>query len=52
MLLMELTRKKIAIAAATVVALMGVGTLFGPGTPTSALVDYIKDWFAARHQDA
>ena len=30
----------------------GVGKLFGPGTPTSALVDYIKDWFAARHQEA
>lgn len=27
---------------------LGVGDLFGPGTPTSALVDYIKRWFAAR----
>jgi methylmalonyl-CoA mutase C-terminal domain/subunit len=26
----------------------GLGKLFGPGTPTAALVDYIKDWFAAR----
>ncbi len=26
----------------------GVGELFGPGTPTSALVDYIKRWFAER----
>lgn len=26
----------------------GVGRLFGPGTPTSELVDYIKDWFASR----
>ena len=26
----------------------GVGRLFGPGTPTSELVDYIKDWFATR----
>lgn len=24
----------------------GVGKLFGPGTPTSALVEYIKAWFA------
>jgi methylmalonyl-CoA mutase, C-terminal domain len=31
----------------------GIGRLFGPGTPTSELVDYIKDWFAAREtQDA
>ena len=30
----------------------GVGTLFGPGTPTSALADYIREWIAARHQDA
>jgi methylmalonyl-CoA mutase C-terminal domain/subunit len=31
----------------------GVGRLFGPGTPTSELVDYIKDWFANREaQDA
>ncbi len=30
----------------------GIGKLFGPGTPTSALVDYIKTWFAARHQEA
>lgn len=27
---------------------LGVGELFGPGTPTTALVDYIKRWFAAR----
>jgi methylmalonyl-CoA mutase C-terminal domain/subunit len=26
----------------------GVGRLFGPGTPTTALVDYIRAWFAAR----
>ena len=30
----------------------GVGKLFGPGTPTAALVDYIRVWFAARHQEA
>jgi methylmalonyl-CoA mutase C-terminal domain/subunit len=31
----------------------GIGRLFGPGTPTSDLVDYIKDWFARREaQDA
>ncbi len=27
---------------------LGVGELFGPGTPTSALVEYIKRWFAER----
>jgi methylmalonyl-CoA mutase C-terminal domain/subunit len=26
---------------------MGVGQLFGPGTPTSEAVQYIRDWFAA-----
>lgn len=26
----------------------GIGRLFGPGTPTSELVDYIKEWFATR----
>ncbi len=30
----------------------GIGRLFGPGTPTSALADYIREWFAARHQEA
>ena len=29
---------------------LGVGELFGPGTPTSALVDYIRAWFAEREQ--
>ncbi len=27
---------------------MGTGRLFGPGTPTSDLIDYIKSWFAER----
>ena len=27
---------------------LGTGKLFGPGTPTSDLVDYIRDWFAER----
>ena len=27
---------------------MGTGKLFGPGTPTSDLVEYIKSWFAER----
>jgi hypothetical protein len=27
---------------------LGTGKLFGPGTPTSELVDYIKAWFAER----
>src|SRR5215475_3821589 len=24
----------------------GIGRLFGPGTPTGALVEYIREWFA------
>lgn len=28
----------------------GVGRLFGPGTPTSELIDYIKAWFAERQR--
>jgi methylmalonyl-CoA mutase, C-terminal domain len=27
----------------------GVGRLFGPGTPTTDLVDYIRSWYSARH---
>jgi methylmalonyl-CoA mutase C-terminal domain/subunit len=27
---------------------MGTGKLFGPGTPTSDLIEYIKAWFAER----
>lgn len=27
---------------------MGVGELFGPGTPTPAIVDYIRNWVAQR----
>jgi methylmalonyl-CoA mutase C-terminal domain/subunit len=26
----------------------GIGRLFGPGTPTSDLIDYIKEWFVSR----
>jgi methylmalonyl-CoA mutase C-terminal domain/subunit len=26
----------------------GIGRLFGPGTTTTELVDYIREWFAAR----
>jgi methylmalonyl-CoA mutase C-terminal domain/subunit len=29
---------------------MGTGRLFGPGTPTSDLVEYIRTWFAAQTQ--
>ena len=29
----------------------GIGRLFGPGTPTSDLIDYIESW-AAEHLDA
>lgn len=28
----------------------GIGQLFGPGTPTSALVDYIREWFAEHEE--
>ena len=28
----------------------GIGKLFGPGTPLSDLVDYIRNWFAIRQQ--
>jgi methylmalonyl-CoA mutase C-terminal domain/subunit len=28
----------------------GIGKLFGPGTPTSDLIDYIRDWFQARER--
>jgi methylmalonyl-CoA mutase C-terminal domain/subunit len=32
---------------------MGTGRLFGPGTPTSELIEYIKQWFAEQsHQEA
>ena len=31
----------------------GIGKLFGPGTPTSDLADYIREWFTERQrQDA
>jgi methylmalonyl-CoA mutase C-terminal domain/subunit len=28
----------------------GIGKLFGPGTRTSDLIDYIRDWFAERER--
>jgi methylmalonyl-CoA mutase C-terminal domain/subunit len=28
----------------------GMGRLFGPGTPTSDLIDYIRGWFAERQR--
>jgi methylmalonyl-CoA mutase C-terminal domain/subunit len=32
---------------------LGIGKLFGPGTPTSDLVEYINEWFAQHErQDA
>ena len=32
---------------------MGTGKLFGPGTPTSELIEYIRTWFAEQsHQEA
>ena len=29
---------------------LGIGKLFGPGTPTSDLVEYIQGWFAERQK--
>lgn len=29
----------------------GVGQLFGPGTPTTAAVEYIRNWFAEHGRD-
>ena len=29
---------------------LGIGQLFGPGTPTTDLADYIKTWFAERQR--
>ena len=26
----------------------GIGKLFGPGTPTTEVIDYIQDWFGAQ----
>ncbi len=31
---------------------MGIGKLFGPGTPTTDLIEYIKAWFAEHHATA
>jgi methylmalonyl-CoA mutase C-terminal domain/subunit len=28
----------------------GVGKLFGPGTPTTELIEYIREWFAERQR--
>ncbi len=30
---------------------MGVGRLFGPGTPTAEAVEYIRSWFAENRAD-
>lgn len=29
---------------------MGVGRIFGPGTPTAEPIEYIRDWFAAHRE--
>ena len=29
---------------------LGIGKLFGPGTPTTDSIDYIRQWFAERAQ--
>jgi len=28
----------------------GIGKLFGPGTPTTEAIQYVRDWFAAREE--
>ncbi len=30
---------------------MGIGQLFGPGTPTTEPIAYIREWFAERNRD-
>jgi methylmalonyl-CoA mutase, C-terminal domain len=30
----------------------GIGQLFGPGTSTGDLIEYIRDWFATRERQA
>jgi methylmalonyl-CoA mutase C-terminal domain/subunit len=29
---------------------LGIGKLFGPGTPTTELIEYIESWFSSREQ--
>ena len=31
---------------------LGIGRLFGPGTPTSDAVQYIREWFRARQEQS
>ncbi len=31
---------------------LGVGAVFGPGTPTTEPIQYIRDWFARNRQNA
>ena len=33
-------------------AAMGVGKLFGPGTPTTEAIAYIREWFGSREESA
>lgn len=55
-LLDEMGRKDILLTGGGIIpqedidalAVRGVGRLFGPGTPTSELIDYITEW-AAQH---
>ncbi|MFQ5690700.1 MAG: cobalamin B12-binding domain-containing protein [Gemmatimonadota bacterium] len=36
---------------ASELARLGIGRLFGPGTPTSEAIDYIRTWFAKREAE-
>lgn len=59
-LLVEAGREDILITGGGIIpkedmeALMagGVGKLFGPGTRTTDLVDYIREWFTSTHASA
>ncbi len=31
---------------------MGVGKIFGPGTPTEEIVEYVKEWYAKHRKDS
>ena len=37
---------------ADAVAALGIGELFGPGTPTTALIEYIQGWFQSQQPTA
>ena len=40
----------LGLKAGDKVVAQGIGKLFGPGTPTTDLIDYINEWFSTRQQ--